>query len=578
MPRHLLFGRRFARHLWHLTRIYWGSADARKGAPLLAGAIALELGAVYGNLRLSDAERRLMDALQVKEPTAFVNAVALFSILSVLVVLAAAYRIYLRQLVEMRWRRGVTADYVERWISQRAYGLAQLHRDEIDNPDQRIAEDIREFAASALGLALSLLAAVTTLITFGDLLWTVSAHWVFPVRDIRVHIPGFLLWVALLYAAASTCLTHMVGRPLVGLNVERLRYEADFRHQLIRFRDNIEPVLLSNGDAHERVGALDRFTNVVLNWWRLVAAQRRLSVFTGVIGQANGLVPLLVAAPGFFAGLITLGVVVQIRFAYGQVSGALNWFVYAYQEIARWRANVERLTTFSEVIETTARDLARGDIHVVSGELPILRVTDLRLDTRAGQPLLDVPSVTVNPGERVAIVGPSGAGKTTLLRAIAGLWPFGSGRIELPAGRRVLFLSQWPYLPSGSLRAAVAYPEAQTEVSDEEIRTIFGLLGVDGLASRLDEAAAWDQELSPDEQQRVAMARVLVHAPEWLFLDNAMSALDRDMGGRVYGLIETRLPHAAVIAIVDRASVGAFYQRRWALCPRESGRFSLEAT
>ena len=575
--RHALFGRRFLHHFGRLVRTYWWSPDARRGAVLLAGAVALEFGTVYANVRLSDAERRIMDALQDKQAPAFLGALSVFAAVSAGFVMVAAYRIYLRQLVEIRWRRGETADYVDRWMSERAYAQMQLHGDEVDNPDQRIAEDVRDFVGSALGLSLSLLAAVATLVSFGGLLWRLSANWVLPFNSAGLRVPGLLLWVALLYAVLSTWLTHVVGRRLVPLNVERLRYEADFRYALMRFRDNIETVALSRGDALERRGASTRFQNVMRNWWQLIAAQRRLTVFTGVIGQANGIVPLLVAAPAFFAGTVTLGTLVQIRFAYGQVSGALNWFVYAYQEIARWRANVERLSTFSEVLDVTAADLARSAIHVVPGDKPALRLTDLRLDAAKGGTLLEPVSVTVTAGERVAITGPSGSGKTVLLRAVAGIWPFGAGRIEVPAGARMLFVPQRPYLPIGSLRAVVSYPATAETFSDERIVEALNLLGLDHLVARLDETAPWAQQLSPCEQQSVGMVRVLLNAPDWVFLDKATSALDEAMERRVYALLAERLPRTTVISVAHRPEVATYHTRRWTLSPTDHGPSSLRA-
>jgi putative ATP-binding cassette transporter len=571
-----VFGRRFGRHLARLISIYWMSPDGRRGALLLAGAIALELGAVYGNLLLSDAERRIMDGLQDKQPAAFFSAMGLFAVISAGFVVVAAYRIYLRQLVEIRWRRGVTANYVDRWMNERAYSQVQLHRDEVDNPDQRIAEDVRDFAASALGLSLSLLGAMTTLITFGGLLWRLSGQWALPIDSAHVHIPGSLLWVALLYAAFSTWLTHIVGRRLVPLNVERLRYEADFRYGLMRFRDNVEVVTLSRGDALERDRTQARFGNVMRNWWQLIAAQRRLAVWTGIIAQANGAVPLLVAAPAFFAGTITLGIIVQIRFAYGQVSGALNWFVYGYQEIARWRANVERLSTFAEVIDATEKDLERSKIKVVPGATSTLRLTDLRLTTADGETLIDTMNAAVMAGERLAITGPSGAGKTVLLRAIAGVWPFGSGRIDLPAGARMLFVPQWPYLPIGSLRAAVSYPSPEGTFADERIGEVLRRLELDQLAARLDDTASWDQRLSPHEQQRIAVARALLNEPEWLFLDKATSALDEQMEKRVYGLLAERLPHATLISVAQRPVIVAHHTRCWTIAPQDHGPSSLQ--
>jgi putative ATP-binding cassette transporter len=575
--RHTLFDRRFIQHLRRLIGIYWTSPDARRGAMLLGGAVALELATVYGTFRLSDAERRIMDALQAKEGSRFVAALGLFAVISAGFLLASAYRIYLRQLVEIRWRRGETADYLARWMSERACCQMYRHRDEVDNPDQRVAEDVRDFVGSALGLSLSLLAAVATLVSFGSLLWTLSSDCPLPLQTYHLHVPGFLLWVALLYAALSTWLTHIVGRPLVRLNVERLRYEADFRYGLMRFRDNVEVIGLSKGEELARRGALTRFQNVIQNWWQLIVAQRRLTVFTGIVGQANGIVPLLVAAPGFFTGLITLGVVVQIRFAYGQVSGALNWFVFAYQEIARWRANVERLSTFTEALDAMARDVEQSKIHVVPGEPPELRLTNLKLDAPGGGTLLDPVNATVTAGQRVAITGPSGAGKTTLLRAIAGVWPFGSGRIEVPARARMMFVPQWPYLPEGSLREVMSYPAAEGSVADESIVEVLETLGLGDLATHLDATEPWDQRLTPNEQQRVGIARVLLNAPDWVFIDKATSALDEDMERHVYTLLADRLPRTTVMSVAQRPELAAYHTQRWTMTRSDHGASTLRA-
>jgi len=571
-----IFGRRFIGHLWNLIGVYWKSPDAPRGTLLLAGAVFLELATVYANLRLADAERRIMDAVQDKQATVFLDAVGLFAVLSAGFVLAAAFRIYFRQLLEIRWRRGVTADYVGRWMTERAYCQEKLHGGEVDNPDQRVAEDIRDFAASALGLSLSLLGSLATLISFGGLLWALSGNCAVPLHGGHLHVPGFLLWVALLYATLSTWLTHVVGRRLVPLNFDRLRYEADFRYGLMRFRDNVEVVTLSRGEALERRTALARFEHIIQNWWQLIAAQRRLTVFTGLVGQANGVVPLLVAAPAFFAGLITLGIIAQVRFAYGQVSGALNWFVYAYQEIARWRANVERLSTFAEVMDATAKDLERSDIRVVPVETPVLRLVDLKLETADGRVLIDAASAVVHAGERVVITGPSGAGKTTLLRAIAGIWPFGRGRIDVPAGVRTLFVPQWPYLPLGSLRTVLSYPASDGAVSDATIREVLRLLGLDHLTTRLDDTAQWDQQLSPHEQQRLAIVRVLLNAPDWVFLDKATSSLDDETAKLVYALLNERLPHLTVISVTQRPEVAADHARRWTIVPNPLGTAALQ--
>lgn len=565
-----LIGRRFARALWRLIRVYWTSPDAKWGALLLASAIGLELGTVYGNFLLSDAERQTLDALEQKQTGAFFAAIGVFAVAMLGFTLVSALRVYLRQQLEIRWRRGLTAHYLERWSTQ-AYTQAELHLGEVDNPDQRIAEDVRDFVASALGLSLSLLSAVVTLLSFGGLLFTLSRHWPLALGGMQLQIPGLMLWVAVGYAVLSTWLTHLVGRPLVPLNFDRLRFEADFRYGLVRFRDNVEAVALSRGEDLERRGALERFRSIMGNWRELIRAQFNLTLLTTGIGQANGVVPLLVAAPVYIAGALTFGGIAQVRFAYGQVSGALGWLVYAYQEIARWRANIERLASFADVMDATAFELENAGVRVVQAETPLLRLDDLRLEAPDGSVLLERANATAAPGERIVIGGPSGTGKTILLRALAGIWPFGQGRIEMPARASTLFLPQRPYLPLGSLRAVLSYPAPEGTHTDERIIAVLRLLNLAHLEDRLGETEPWDQHLSPYEQQLVALARVLLNEPQWVFLDMATSELDEEMEKRVYALLAERLPHSTLITVSQRVAVETYHARRWTVAPREHG-------
>ncbi len=354
---HALFGPRFARHLARLTRLYWTSSDAPKGGLLLGATVALELGTVYGNVLLSDVQRRIFDAFQDKQMAAFTSAIGLFLGVALGFVFVSTYRIYLRQALEIRWRHWLTDHFIKEWITSHAYCQIELHRKATDNPDQRIAEDVREYVLSALGLSLSLLSAIATLVSFAAILWRLSGNWKFRVDGNHIQIPGLMMWVAILFAVIATLVTHRVGRRLAGIQFDRQRYEADFRFKLVRFRENVEPIALANGEGAERRFALERFHYVITNWWQLIRAQRNLGLLTTSIGQANSLIPLLVAAPAFFAGHLTLGSVMQTRIAYGEVSGGLTWFVNAYQEIARWRANIERIVTLAEEIESTRDEL-----------------------------------------------------------------------------------------------------------------------------------------------------------------------------------------------------------------------------
>jgi putative ATP-binding cassette transporter len=564
-----LFGRRFARQLVSLTRVYWTSPDAPKGGALLALTATLELATVWGNVLLSEAQRSIFDALQDREMTPFTAAVASFLGLALVFVLVSTYRIYVRQSLEIRWREWLTNHYLKQWYRSQAYIHMELHRRVTDNPDQRISEDVRDYVASALGLSLSLLAAVATLLSFAGILWRLSGEWSFDVAGGQLHVPGLMMWVALGYAIVATWFTHRVGRRLVPIQFDRQRFEADFRFGLVRFRENVEAIALARGEEAERLGALGRFRHVVGNWWQLIRAERNVTLLTGGIGQVNSLVPLLVAAPGFFAGHFKFGSVMQTNIAYGQVSGALAWFVNAYREIALWRAKVERLCSFAEEIEATCAELeSRPGLHVKRMHDGEVRLSHVQLARPDGRVLLDGASATIRPGDHVALLGPSGAGKRTLLRAIAGIWPFGRGRIEVPDQARTLFLPERPYLPLGSLRAAVSYPAPEGTFPDERIREALRLLGLGSLADRLDETAPWQQFLSGGEQQRLALTRVLLHEPDWIFLDGATSSLDEETERRVYELLRERLPRSAVVSIADRPAIARHHERHWTLVPR----------
>jgi len=574
VPRIVIFDRRFARHLWQLVRVYWASREGRPGLLLLALAIALEIARVVGALLVADAERQLIDGLEHRDLRAFLEAGGIFVVATLGFVLASAYRIYTRQAVEIRWRRSLTAHYVGRWVSARCYLMQELHG-EVDNPQQRIQEDVRDFVSSALGLSLSLLAAVATLVSFGGFLYNLSAAWPIPING-TVVVPGLMLWVALGYAVLSMWVTHRVGRRLVPINYDRLRLEADFRYGLVHFRDGAGTVALTGGEEVEQRDAMRRFRHVIANWWQLVGAQRNLTLVSDGLGQINALVPIVVAAPAYFARLLTLGSIVQVRIAYGQISGALGWFVFAYQEIARWRANVERLATLTESLDATERRIETAGIQVVPSASTALRLERVRIAEPDGSILLDDACGTIAPGDRIAITGPSGTGKTLLVRAIAGVWPFGEGRVEVPPDATILFVPQWPYFPIGTLRAMLSYPANEGTHGDDAIVEVLGCVGLTRLETRLDDIEPWDQILSPHEQQQIAIGRVLLQKPDWVFLDKATSALDEATEQRVYETLAAKLPDATIVTIAHRTTVARYHTRHWTIVPR-AGRAALIA-
>ena len=573
-----IFDRRFVRHLWHLTSIYWRSPDNVRGAGLLALCIAGELSTVYGNVRLAMAQGQVFDAVQEKHWPSFLTAIEWFLATALVVVFVSTYRIYVRNILQIRWREQLTDYFLGEWMGPHAYLHRELHHDETDNPDQRISQDVQSYVASALGLSLSFLSAIATLVSFAGILWTLSGTWPLRILGYELWIPGLMMWVAILYALISTYLTHRVGRSLVSINFDRLRFEADFRYGLVRFRDHVEPVALARGEDVEHEGARRRFRSVILNWWQLIIAQRNLTLLTSGIGQANGIVPLLVAAPAFFAGRMTLGAVTETQISYGQVSGALSWFVDAYQEIAAWRASIERLATFAETLDATREQLCRGDgIRVETGAADALSFVHLALSRADGQVLAEDVNATVQAGQKVALLGPAGLVKTTLFRAVAGIWPFGKGSIELPAQAYPLFLPTQPYLPIGTLREAISYPSQAGTFTDAQITTVLHLLDLDHLTTRLDDSEPWDEQLSGDEQQRLTFARAFLHEPDWIVMDDATGALDEEMEKRVYELLQQRLPKTTVLSITNRATVAPYHQQRWAMVPGDGGHAVLES-
>lgn len=574
-----LFGARFARHLWRLTRIYWRSPDALVGTFLLLVAISLELATVQASVAMAAAEGRIFDALGDRNMGGFFGAMGLYLGVIGVYVFTSTFRIWVRARLDIRWREHVTASFVERWIGPEAYRDAEIHPSGLDNPDQRIAEDIRTYVSSALGLSLSLLSAAATLYSFGALLWRMSGEWPVHLWNVEFRIPGLMLWVAILYAVLATLFTHLVGRPLIPINFDRLRYEADFRYGLVYFRDNVEAVALARGQDFERHGARDRFGQVVRNWLQLIGAQARLTGLTTGMGQANGLVPILVGAPAYFAHHLTLGNLAQTRIAYGQFSAALAWFVTAYQEIAQWRASIERLATFLDAMDDARVHVAEHPgIRVSEAATPVLRLDRVQIETPDGQVLLEPATAEVHPGERIAIIGPAGSGKTTLFRAMAGIWPFGAGRIDMPKGARTMFLTQQPYLPLGTLREAITYPSLGTAIPDANVREILAYVGLQRLLPRLDRVEAWDKVLSGDERQRLLFARVLAHEPDWIFSDDATASLDEAMEQRVYDIVCARLPKATLLSISQRPHVVSMHERRWMLVPRPNGAFALQTS
>jgi putative ATP-binding cassette transporter len=554
---------------------YWVSDDRWAARGLLLAVVLLTLGMVYLTVLLNQWNNAFYSALQDKNFEAFRRQLFRVTWLICIFIFLAVYQVYLNQMLEIRWRRWLTDRYLRAWLADDAYYRMQLVTRETDNPDQRIAEDVHLLAAQTLGLFTGGLRAIVTLVTFVAILWGLSGTFTIPVGGSSLTIPGYMVWVAVLYAVVGTWMTDWLGRPLVQLNFDRQRYEADFRFSLVRFRENTEGVALYRGEADEFRGFLALFEGVVRNWWDIMRRQKRMTYFTSGYGLGAWIVPSIVAAPRYFRGELGLGGLMQTSQAFQQVQDALSFFVQSYKEIASWCSVVERLAGFERALEHVRRQSSDGGVRRAEGNSTQLTLEGVDLDLPGGQPLIANINLSLLPGETVLLGGASGSGKSTLVRAIAGIWPFGRGEIRVPRGARVLFLPQRPYLPLGTLREVVSYPMLARGVDDETLRKALELVGLPGLVTRLDEATHWALQLSPGEQQRIAFARALVHNPDWLFLDEATSALDEATEARLYRLVHERLSEATVFSIGHRATLSSFHARRLTVQPNEKGAASI---
>jgi len=546
---------------------WWRSEERGKAFLLLGVVIALTLALVGMEVAFSFWQARFYNALQERDWQRFVRELGFFCILAAIYIVAAVYQLYLQQALQIRWRRWLTARMLAGWLADFAYYRIHLTDPRTDNPDQRIAEDLRLFVDKTLDLGLGLLNAIVTLFSFLFVLWELSGS----VTVLGIDIPGYMVWVALLYAGIGTWITHLIGRRLIRLNFAQQKLEADFRYGLVRVRENVEGIAFHRGEADEQAALARTYAQLLDNWWAVAGRTKMLTWFTAFYGQAASVFPIIVAAPRYFSGAIQIGDLFQTATAFGQVRSSLSWVISSYRLIAEWKATVDRLAGFERAIATARAAAEAGDgVRQVSGDATGLAGDRLNVRLPNGSTLIEDATLTVAPGEAVLLGGRSGSGKTTLLRALAGIWPFGQGRVTVPAGKRALFLPQRPYIPLGTLRAAIAYPDNAAGHTDDAVREALDAAGLGTLAPVLDEPDDWSRRLSGGEQQRLAFARAFLIRPDFVVLDEATASLDRDSEATLYGLLRERLPHAGILSVAHRESVAKFHDRRVELV-REAG-------
>ena len=556
--------------IWGLSIPYFRSEDRWAGRALLGAVIVIELSLVAIQVILNEWYNRFYNTLQDHNWDAFVSAILFFCVLAAIYTVLAVYQLYLTQWLQIRWRRWMTQIYLRQWLDAANHYRMQLLGDSADNPDQRIAEDLQLFVQYTLTICTGLLNSIVTLFSFVVILWTLSAHAPLHVFGVNLAIPGYLVWAALIYAVIGTTLTHLIGWRLIPLNFQQQRFEADFRFNLVRTRENAEQIAALGGEAAERERHLNRFGFVVANWLALMQRQKQLTFFTQSYSQASVIFPYIMVSPAYFSGAMQLGGLMQTASAFNSVQNALSYFITAYRQIAEWRAVIKRLTGFEQAIAAgRAAAVTPPAVEIVPRGGTVFALDRLHVRLPDGEPIVTAEHVTFPAGERVLVTGPSGSGKSTLFRAIAGIWPFGSGRVIVPKGAKVMLLPQRPYFPLATLAAAVGYPAEAGTFDDARIAEALVAVGLPELVERLGEEAHWNRMLSLGEQQRLGIARALLQAPDYLFLDEATASLDEAAEAALYRLLQERLKNTTIISIGHRSTLNAFHGRRVVLVADE---------
>ena len=549
----------FLRQAWDLAWPYWKSDEKWSAIGLLAAVIALNLITVWLNVRFNYWNNDFYNALQQYDWPEFWRQFAIFGALALAFIVVGVYSSYLRGILHIRWRRWLTERFLRNWLEDQAYYRMQLNQATTDNPDQRISDDLNRFASISLTLSLGLLSSFVTLVSFLSILWTLSGALTIPLGGgASIDIPGYMVFAALIYAVAGTMLTRWIGYPLIRLNFDQQRYEADFRFSMVRLRENAENVAFYGGEAREFDTFQTRFVRVVANWWGIIKRRKKLTWFTYGYDQVAIVFPFLVAAPRYFDKVIQLGGLMQIASAFRQVQESLSFIISSYTEIAEYQSVVQRLAGFREKMNEIAAEQQRPQAIEIVRDGTGVAVDALDLKLPDGRSLRPDITLAATPGKSLLITGASGAGKSTLLRAIAGLWPFGRGRIRVGDGR-CLFLPQRPYLPLGTLADALVYPRSAAELPCDNLAEALRTVGLPELVDRLEEEANWAQRLSIGEQQRLAFARVLLARPEIVFLDEATSALDEAAEVSLYRLLREAPWKPTIVSVGHHGTLRRFH-------------------
>lgn len=551
---------------YRLAKPYWYSEEKLLARGLLFGILAITGGQLYLSSTLSYTTADLFDALDNRNVDDVWKNLYIWAALLAILIVSYMIQLHMRYVLIINWRRFLTEKYLDKYLNNGLFNQLELKDYDLDNPDQRISADMFNFANETLELGVSFLTNIGGFFVFSSILWTVSGSLPLVIGGVSYIIPGYMFWVAVIYAILLTWATHKIGRPLVRLNFKKQAVEADFRYHLVRLRENAESVALSKGEKQERGSLSHEFDVIRTNWLELLRYQKRLLGLNYGVSQLSGFFPYIAAMPALFAGTIAMGGFIQLRGAFGAVEATLSWFAHSYEKIAIWKASVDRILTLDDAIEKAEYDRHQSKLLFSTSAEDELHIQNLSVKLPTHDHLVTIEDVRFESGKDVIITGRSGSGKSTLFRVLSGQWVWADGTVVRPEGP-LTFLPQKPYFPIATLRAALTYPEPSESFDSARLTEILHVCQMGSFADRLDEHADWARILSGGEQQRMAIARAILSNPKWLFLDEATSAMDSETEATIYQQLKAELPDTTIVSIAHRPSLKDYHDIQMRLEP-----------
>jgi putative ATP-binding cassette transporter len=531
------------REVFRIAAPYFRSEERWSALALFASIVLAQLALVGAAVWENYWRNAFYQTLQDKDWAGFLTQFGVFCAIGIVFVAATVYQRYLTQWLTIRWRRWLTTRYLDRWLNGPTHYRLALAANSVDNPDQRIADDVRQFVDGVISLTVGLIGAIARVASFVAVLWTLSRLVPLCIFGETYVIPGYLVWAALIYAVAGSIVAHLIGRHLIAIDFVREQREANFRFALVRIRENSEPIAMLRGEASERADLLARFADITRNWFRLMRWEQFVNLFAECYKYYSRYFPYFALSPLFFGGPMQLGAFMQAGSAFNSVQQGFSYFISSYVRIAELAATVQRLSQFDQAMAEASLDREAVTPAAEAG----LAIDKLEVSDQAGRQIAALDHLRLAAGETALLVGRSGAGKTSLVRAVAGIWPYLKGTM---AGRsaRTMALPQRPYVPLGSLRRAVSYPGSVGEFSDPQIKDALTAVGLAHLAGDLDIEDAWDKRLSEGEKQRLSLARTLLNQPDLVLLDEPTSGLEESAALALHRVLRSRLPGSIVIA------------------------------